>query len=216
MPYFKNKDINVNVLFIHIPKTGGTSVEHYFSSKYNIPLNNKSLYLILNDEHLLKENLHLKIKSSLQHITYTQMVEYNEWFNIDFDELVVLTIVRNPYERVISDLFFYKLITVDTPKETVFDILVHNYLKATNYDNHNNPQYTFITNDKGEIHPHIHILHTENLTNQMIKMGYSDFDIVHNSNANKVNYYDYLNAESIGIINDFYHLDFILFNYDKI
>jgi hypothetical protein len=216
MPYFKNKNVNVNVLFIHIPKTGGTSVEHYFSSKYNIPLNNKSLYLILNDEPLINANLHLKIKSSLQHITYTQMVEYNKWFHIDFDELVVLTIVRNPYERVISDLFFYKLITVETQKETVFDILVHNYLNATNYDNHNIPQHSFVTNDKGEIHPHIRILHTENLTNQMIEMGYSDFDIVHNSNANKVNYYDYLNAESIGILNKFYHLDFILFKYDKI
>ena len=30
MPYFKNND--VNVLFIHIPKTGGSSMELYFSS----------------------------------------------------------------------------------------------------------------------------------------------------------------------------------------
>jgi len=29
MPYFKNNDINL--LYIHIPKTGGTSIEHYFS-----------------------------------------------------------------------------------------------------------------------------------------------------------------------------------------
>lgn len=39
MPYFNNNDINI--LFIHIPKTGGTSLENYFSSKFNIPLNNK-------------------------------------------------------------------------------------------------------------------------------------------------------------------------------
>jgi hypothetical protein len=40
MPYFKNE--NINLLFIHIPKTGGTSVEQYFSKKYNVELNYKS------------------------------------------------------------------------------------------------------------------------------------------------------------------------------
>ena len=37
MPYYSN-DI-INLLFIHIPKTGGSSVEQYFSTKYNIQLN---------------------------------------------------------------------------------------------------------------------------------------------------------------------------------
>lgn len=41
MPYFKNDTINI--LFIHIPKTGGTSLEEYFSSKFNIKLNKYSL-----------------------------------------------------------------------------------------------------------------------------------------------------------------------------
>lgn len=50
----------------------------------------------------------------------------------------------------------------------------------------------------------------------MKKIGYIDFDIYANVNSNKVNYYNYLNNESIEIINKFYHLDFILFNYDEI
>ena len=45
MPYFKND--NVNILFIHIPKTGGTSLDNYFSKKYNIDLNDKSLYIFM-------------------------------------------------------------------------------------------------------------------------------------------------------------------------
>ena len=40
MPYFKNN--RINLLFIHIPKTGGSSLEKYFNVKYNIPLNYKS------------------------------------------------------------------------------------------------------------------------------------------------------------------------------
>jgi len=42
MPYFHNDKINL--LFVHIPRTGGTSIEHYFSDKFQIPLNTKSIY----------------------------------------------------------------------------------------------------------------------------------------------------------------------------
>lgn len=123
MPYFKNDDINV--LFIHIPKTGGTSLELYFSSKFNIPLNNKSLFYSIQDEELLNENI--EIYSSLQHITYNQIVKYSKIFNINFNNIKIITIVRNPYERLVSDLFFLSLITTDSTKEEVFDIL-NNYL----------------------------------------------------------------------------------------
>ena len=50
----------------------------------------------------------------------------------------------------------------------------------------------------------------------MHKLGYLDFNLKVNCNKDKVNSYDYLNDQSIKIINDFYHFDFILFNYDKL
>jgi hypothetical protein len=59
---------------------------------------------------------------------------------------------------------------------------------------------------------------TESLKNDMNNLGYTDFNNFENVNVNvnKLNYYDYLNNKSIEIINYFYHLDFILFNYDKL
>ena len=210
MPYFKNNDINI--LFIHIPKTGGTSVELYFSSKFNIPLNNKSLMNFIEDEHLLNKNI--QINSSLQHTTYNQLVKYSKIFNICFDNIQIITIARNPYKRFVSDLFFFSLITHDSSKEEVFNIL-NNYLASDKYDNHNIPQHKFITNDKGEIIKNIHILKTESLTYEMKNLGYLDFDVYTNVNTSKPNYFNYLNNESLKIINDFYHMDFILFNYDK-
>ena len=211
MPYFKYDDINV--LFIHIPKTGGSSVESYFSSKFNIPLNNSSLFHFIHDARLVNEKM--KINSSLQHITYNQILEYSKIFNIKFDNIKIITIVRNPYERIMSDLFFNNLVTTHVTTERVFDI-IKEYLVSDKYDNHNIPQHKFITNDKGEIIQNIHILKTESLTNDMNTLGYSDFNIFENVNMNKINYYNYLNNNSINIINQFYHLDFILFNYDKI
>jgi hypothetical protein len=49
----------------------------------------------------------------------------------------------------------------------------------------------------------------------MKDLGYIDLNFFHNKNSNNTNYYNYLNNDSIETINVFYHLDFILFNYDK-
>ena len=102
MPYFKNDDINV--LLVHIPKTGGTSLESYFYSKFKIPKNNNSLFSHIKTKRLLDAKMN--INSTLQHITYNQMVKYSKIFNIDFDNIKIISIVRNPYERLVSDLFY--------------------------------------------------------------------------------------------------------------
>jgi len=207
MPYFKN--INNNVLFIHIPKTGGSSLELYFSKKYNIPLNYKSLYMFL------PETEEIKINSSLQHMTYKTICKHKNDLKVCFDNIQIITIVRNPYERVISDLFYYKKININTTKQQVFNIL-QDYVLSKNLDNHPLPQHMFITNDDNSLIPNIHILHTETLNQDMFKLGYTDFNSHEMPNLVKVNYYTFLNNDSIRLINNFYHLDFTLFNYNKI
>lgn len=210
MPYFKNNDINI--LFIHIPKTGGSSLEQYFSSKFNIQLNEESLFTHSNKNKKINNNM--QINSSLQHLTYTQIIKYNDVFNIDFNNIKIITIVRNPYERIISDLFWFKKIYTHTSTEHVVKI-IKKYLTSNNVDNHNIQQYMFITNSDKTLISNIHILRTETLTDDMIELGYKDFNVCVNNNKQKVNYYDYLNDEAIAIINDFYHYDFVLFNYIK-
>ena len=223
MPYFNSN--NVNVLFIHIPKTGGSSLEKYFSEKYAIPLDTKSLWMYLEDN----EKEIYNIYHTLTHLDYKTIIKYNSFFNINFDNITILTIVRNPYHRIISDLFWFSKIKVEyfdnylnnftknTSKEETY-LIIKKYLEDTSlfWDNHNKPQHFFITTHDCEIIPDIKILHTETLQSDMHNLGYTDFDIKENANSCKVNYLDFLNEDSINLINDFYDMDFKLFSYDKI
>ena len=203
MPYFKNNDLNL--LFIHIPKTGGTSLEKYLSEKYNIPLDSKSLYTTFKNGY---KNV------SLQHQTYHNLFKKKKEFGIDFsNNLKMICIVRNPYERIVSDLFFYKLITVSTTQQEVFEIL-KKYIVSDNYDNHNIPQYLFLIDNHNKINKDITIFKTETLNDDLIKYGFTDFNIHKNVNINgDINYFDFLNEKSIKLINKFYKKDFNLFDY---
>ena len=73
-------------------------------------------------------------------------------------------------------------------------------------------------NEEKEIIPNIHILHTKSLINDMHELGYCDFAEYQQVNTKlKGNYIsNYLNNDSIKLINDFYEDDFRLFHYTKI
>jgi len=209
MPYFSNDMINL--LFIHIPKTGGTSLEYYFSQKYNIKLNQNSLHTYDLIEFYEKYGINL----TLQHYTYNNIIEFNNILNVNFENLEKITIVRNPYAKIISDLFYKKLININSTKDYVYNI-INKYINENNHDNHNIPQYKFIIDNDNNLLHDIKIFKTETLNDNMIANGYTDFNININTNQHKINYIDYLNNNSINLINNFYDKDFNYFNYNKL
>jgi len=189
MPYFQNK--NVNILFIHIPKTGGSSLELYFSNKYKIPLDIKSLHGFLNIE--IKKHNNINNNSTLQHMIYQTIVFYKDFFKINMNNIEIITIVRNPYERIMSDLFSLNKVNIHSSKEDVYNS-IKIYVNET-LDNHNIPQYIFITDNNKQLISNLKILKTETLQQDMIDLGHKDFNIKFNYNTNKINYYDYLNND---------------------
>ena len=199
MPIVRRKKL----IFIHIPKTGGTSLERYFIAKYG-PIN-------------LMGRKFPGTNHTPQHLTYREILKYGQ---LTDEYYTIISIVRNPYTRIISDLLFNKMITLKTKKE-VIEIRIKNYLESeSTLDNHKTPQYEFLINN-GQLIDCI-LLNTEKLTEQMRRIqtedfDFSDFDSHENKKTlNSENYMDKLTPESIRIINQYYAKDFEYFGYEMI
>ena len=202
MPYYKQK----NLLFIHIPKTGGTIIENQIKNIYKQSLYSGYSNSLLNSPYN---------KKSLQHQFYTTIYKFKDKLNINFDNIKIFSIVRNPYDRTISDLFWLKLIKKDFTAEQVYNTIKNNYLDRDDLDNHNKPQYKFITDENSELIKNIKIFKTETLNklnNELNK--FLGFNINIKQNDVNKDYSRYLNENSISLINDFYKKDFQLFNYE--
>ncbi len=204
MPYFYNN--NINLLFIHIPKTGGSNFENYMSYKYNIPLNEKSL----STKRL--NNI------SYQHLLYTDIIKNNNIhpdFNINFHNINIITFVRNPYSKIISELFFFRLINSSSTPEEVFIAMKDTFLVNDNtYDNHNLPQYMFIIDKNNNVINNLKIIKTETLTDELKNIGFNDFIFFVNHNNINKDYSKYYNSDSIKLVNEYYEKDFIYFGYE--
>ena len=198
MPYFKKQKL----LFIHIPKTGGTSLENYLSKKFRTPLNRLSLFGVWNK---------LSLESVFHHLKYSTIVENFKKLGVRLP-VKVITIVRNPYDRIISDLFWLHFINTSTTQSEVYNI-IKDYINIPKTDNHNTPQYKFLTINEHLID--VTIFKTETLQDDVKKYGFTDFDLNLNVNKNKVDYLSFLNKDSIDLINSFYDLDFKYFGYNK-
>lgn len=218
MPYYKD----LHTLFIHIPKTGGSTLEKVLRQEGN---HKQTLYSSFTNT-LLPEPYN---KTSLQHQSYCTILDHKELCDIDFNEqLKLLTIVRNPYHRAVSSLFFHnyhrevsgvffhnKKMKKRTTKAEVFEEL-QKFIDLPNdkVDNHNVPQYKFVVDKNNKLPDKLIILRTESLDRDMMlyfKRIVCEREQV--GKASDTNYMKYLGPRSIKLINRVYKRDFELFNY---
>lgn len=209
---------DLNLIFIHIPKTGGSFIE-------------KNL-------HKIKFNIFNKNTRFGGHRNY-------KWFNkniVNINTYDIFTTVRNPYNRIISA--FYYLIKPERceyDKKEIEDLgnplnlstfidNIYNEYKRNKINRfiHINQQYKFLINDENKITSNISIFKYETLdkeffnfisryenNNKVYNLFIKD---IYNNIKIKEDYeiHNILSKDDISKINEIYDEDFKLFNYDKI
>ena len=198
MPYYPK----LKLLFIHIPKTGGSSLEMYFSSK-----SPQLLKKCTKNKNVFFPHVHV----SSQHLSLDLILQNTKQFDFLPSHFRILSIVRNPYSRIISDLLWYKLIKSNEDL-LIVEQQIKNYLQRTDLDHHNHPQYTFVCDENKKLIKNVKILRTETLSHQMKQMGFHDYT----GYPSSTDYMSYFTNKSLDMVNEFYHDDFVLFQYKKI
>lgn len=137
MPVFSSDEFKI--LFIHVPKTGGSTIEHFFyKSEFKVLYRDPSSAL------LNKGSLNRIRKCSPQHMHAEMLTTV---FDIDkFD--YVFTLVRDPISRFKSEYAMRNSQNFDVSPEAVYQwlqtTLLHYNSNQFIYDNHIRPQAEFI------------------------------------------------------------------------
>jgi hypothetical protein len=195
---------NKRCIFIHIPKTAGTSIEQFIKDNNNNPI-------IL---------LGVKNGRSMHHYS---ALEIKSLFPDIFSKYYKFSFVRNPYDRLLSEYYWCKIPNVGFKYgKTKLEFLyyVSNVIKQKSYfknifNDHFIPQYMFVYNTNNEL-----------LVNHLFK--YEDLDIAIEFIKKKINInksLDKLNKTNTEktewsniekeIIYSLYEKDFLYFQYKK-
>jgi hypothetical protein len=218
-------------IFVHIPKTGGSSVEEFIMNYYGYQRN----------ECLLVHGFGVDPKIQLQHFMVVPTMHYNLKFILDIakknkifvdDSWTIFSIVRNPYFKFLSELLFTEAVPLkynyhmlpNYSKKMYIDYCVERYFKhpAKNHYHsyHSLEQYKFFE----DVNVNYQIFKfEEGLENIIKKLG---FEIKNNFphlleiskifNVPKPNYKEMLTPYLVETINERYKKDFEIFNYEML
>jgi hypothetical protein len=192
-----------NLLYVHIPKTGGSTIE----------------YIIDDNTLTQKEKLlgYDKNNCALQHY---DIVKLKSHFDNNFENLNIFTIVRNPYDRIVSDFHFLKDIlkykTFDDYIDAAKKIISNNKYDENPFYDHFKKQSDFIFLNNKQIVTEIYRFEDfeNNLTHICEKYGFVKNDKlwIHKGNYEKTNKYEII-FNYLDTINDIYYDDFINLDY---
>lgn len=129
-------------IFIHIPKTAGQSIEHFFLNLHGLNWESRAPLL-------LKHNADPKLgPESLAHLNAEEYVRYGHLSKIHFDSYFKFSFVRNPWDRVLSEYFYRNY----HHRYSFEDFIISGFPEKNNYSDayrHIQPQYEYLYDQNG-------------------------------------------------------------------
>lgn len=195
---------NKKVIFIHIPKTGGQSI--YEPLEMRGGPNTYSGY----------QQAHLTA-NELRNVLGTKM----------FNSYTKLSVVRNPYDRLVSEYFYIQqrmssgsggYIKELKGHDVSFEDLVKNLAKIDLYEHPQCqrarflPQKEFIYSNDALVVDKLFRFENWQEIEKYMKENYNS-DIPHKNKSEHDSYMHYYNPETLAIVNDLYKEDFKAFDY---
>jgi len=175
MPYYPQ----LNLLHLHCPKTGGTSLENTLQAALGERLFDQAeskRRASNGDTRWQRENMygHAEIDKesfALQHMTYTQMLEWGHLSTDDDDRPekpidMIVAVVRNPYSRIVSEYYWQRLFGLQTSfSEFVHYVHDKEVYKSRQHYQHLVPQATFVDQLVGD--ERLHVVYFEHINEAM-------------------------------------------------
>lgn len=221
----------IKVIFVHIPKTGGTSIEvainsHFYRYGYGVIFTNEENEINqIRYENLKKvnemRNLDVTKKFALQHFKSN---EYKVLLGDDtYKEYFKFAICRNPYDRIISEFFWCEIPEIGYKHGQSFDdfleyvqkcVLERNYYE-TIYHDHLIPQHEFIYDEKNNLQiDKLFKLENFDEVKNFLKEELNITNIPHWHKRSSNKKIELTDKQKV-IIYEIYKNDFILLNYKK-
>ena len=185
-------------IFIHIPKTSGNSLSIYLKDLIS--------NIVIQRESKMGENQGISIicEKNKKDIKHKNIKYYENIYGKKIKDYFKFTIVRNPYDRILSFYFWSK-----GKKNQVF-----NKKEFINFVKNNQSfQYRYINNT-------FHIIHYENLIDELKNIecfknivDFNNYPILNASSNSTKNYNKILDKELKNLIYNKYKKDFKLFGY---
>ena len=171
-------------IFVHIPKNAGTAIEEYFGN---------SSFIIQPGKH---DSIH-EIKKRFLNV-------YNSYRKF--------TIIRNPYDKMVSWYFYLKRNLGENYNIIDFNEWIKDPSKFWHTDDpisYLKPQCEWIDNT-------VEIIKFENINKELDDFFGKEIKLLRTNNSNHDHYLEYYNQKSLDIIYERYKEDFEKFNYKKI